>query len=125
VVDVAFMTSTGAMPHLEAGKVRPLAVAGPVRLPGLPDVPTFAELGLPGMVSDSWNGLLAPAGTPRPIIDRLAAAVAKAVKSREFKDALVPQGAVLIGNSPAEFKAQLQAEVVHWSEQFKKVKIEK
>jgi tripartite-type tricarboxylate transporter receptor subunit TctC len=105
--------------------VSPLAVAGPVRLPGLPDVPTFAELGLPGMVSDSWNGLLAPAGTPRPIIDRLAAAVAKAVKSREFKDALVPQGAVLIGNSPAEFKAQLQAEVVHWSEQFKKVKIEK
>ncbi|CAB5686871.1 Argininosuccinate lyase [Delftia tsuruhatensis] len=125
VVDVAFMTSTGAMPHLEAGKVRPLAVAGPVRLPGLPGVPTFAELGLPGMVSDSWNGLLAPAGTPRPIVDRLAAAVAKAVQSREFKDTLIPQGAVLIGNSPAEFKAQLQSEVVQWSEQFKKVKIEK
>lgn len=125
VVDVAFMTSTGAMPNLEAGKVRPLAVAGPVRLPGLPAVPTFAELGLPDMVSDSWNGLLAPAGTPKPIVDRLAAAVARAVKSREFKEALVPQGAVLIGNSPAEFKAQLQAEVVHWSEQFKKVKIEK
>lgn len=125
VVDVAFMTSTGAMPHLEAGKVRPLAVAGPVRLPGLPGVPTFAELGLPGMVSDSWNGLLAPAGTPRPIVDRLAVAVAKAVQSREFKDTLIPQGAVLIGNSPAEFKAQLQSEVVQWSEQFKKVKIEK
>jgi tripartite-type tricarboxylate transporter receptor subunit TctC len=125
VVDVAFMTSTGAMPHLEAGKVRPLAVAGPTRLPGLPNVPTFAELGLPGMVSDSWNGLLAPAGTPRPIVDRLAAAVAKAVKSREFQDTLVPQGAVLIGNTPAQFRSQLQAEVVHWSEQFKTVKIEK
>ena len=125
VVDVAFMTSTGAMPNLEAGKVRPLAIAGPVRLPGLPNVPTFAELGLPGMVSDSWNGLLAPAGTPQPIIDKLAAAVMKAVKSKEFKDALIPQGAVLIGNSPSEFRAQMQTEVAHWSEQFKKIKIEK
>lgn len=125
VVDVAFMTSTGAMPNLEAGKVRPLAIAGPVRLPGLPTVPTFAELGLPGMVSDSWNGLLAPAGTPQPIIDKLAAAMAKAVKTKEFKDTLIPQGAVLIGNSPSEFKAELQTEVAHWAEQFKKIKIEK
>ena len=125
VVDVAFMTSTGAMPNLEAGKVRPLAVAGPVRLPGLPQVPTFAELGLPGMVSDSWNGLLAPAGTPQPIIDKLSAAVMKAVKSKEFKDVLIPQGAVLIGNTSSAFKAELQTEVSHWAEQFKKFKIEK
>jgi tripartite-type tricarboxylate transporter receptor subunit TctC len=67
VVDVAFMTSTGAMPNLEAGKVRPLAVAGPNRLPGLPQVPTFSEVGLPDMVSDSWNGLLAPAERPKPL----------------------------------------------------------
>ncbi|MBP7353511.1 Bug family tripartite tricarboxylate transporter substrate binding protein [Comamonas sp. UBA7528] len=125
VVDVAFMTSTGAMPNLEAGKVRPLAVAGPNRLPGLPQVPTFGELGLPDMVSDSWNGLLAPAGTPKAIVDKLSAAVMKAVKSKEFKDVLIPQGAVLIGNSPSEFKTQLQTEVGHWSEQFKKFKIEK
>ncbi|MEG0224288.1 MAG: tripartite tricarboxylate transporter substrate binding protein [Comamonas sp.] len=124
VVDSAFMTSTGAMPNLQAGKVIPLAIAGPVRLPGLPNVPTFAELGLPGMVSDSWNGLLAPAGTPQPVIDQLARAIAKAVQSKEFKDTLIPQGAVLIGNSPSEFKSQLQAEVVHWSEQFKKVKLD-
>jgi len=124
VVDSAFMTSTGAMPNLQAGKVIPLAIAGPVRLPGLPQVPTFAELGLPGMVSDSWNGLLAPAGTPQPVIDQLARAIAKAVQSKEFKDTLIPQGAVLIGNSPGEFKSQLQAEVVHWAEQFKKVKLD-
>ncbi|MET1115856.1 MAG: tripartite tricarboxylate transporter substrate binding protein [Comamonas sp.] len=125
VVDAAFMTSTGAMPHLEAGRVRPLAVAGPVRLPGLPAVPTFAEVGLTGMLSDSWNGLLAPAGTPKPIVDKLAAAVVKAVKSKEFQDILIPQGAVLIGNAPAQFKAELQTEVAHWSEQFKKIKIDK
>jgi len=125
VVDVAFMTSTGAMPNLEAGKVRALAVAGPSRLPGLPNVPTFKEVGLPGMVSDSWNGLLAPVGTPKPIVDKLAAAIAKAVKTKEIKDILIPQGAVLIGNSPSEFKTELQAEVAHWSEQFKNLKIEK
>jgi len=125
VIDAAFMTSTGAMPHLEAGRVRPLAVAGPVRLPGLPNVPTFAEVGLPAMLSDSWNGLLAPAGTPKPIVDKLAAVVMKAVKSKEFQDSLIPQGAVLIGSSPAEFRAELQTEVVHWSEQFKKIKIDK
>ena len=124
VVDSAFMTSTGAMPNLQAGKVIPLAIAGPVRLPGLTQVPTFAELGLPGMVSDSWNGLLAPAGTPQPVINQLARAIAKAVQSKEFKDTLIPQGAVLIGNSPGEFKSQLQAEVVHWAEQFKKVKLD-
>jgi len=125
VTDSAFMTSTGAMPNLEAGKVRPLAVAGPQRLPGLPNVPTFAELGLPGMVSDSWNALLAPAGTPRDIVERLAAAVAKAARSEDFKKTLIPQGAVLIGNSPAEFKSELHAEVAHWTEQFKKFNIEK
>lgn len=125
VIDVAFMTSTGAMPNLEAGKVRSLGVAGPVRLPGLPNVATFTELGLPGMVSDSWNGLLAPAGTPKPIVDKLAAAMAKAVKTKEFKDTLVPQGAVLIGNSPSVFKAELRAEVAHWAEQFAKIKIDK
>lgn len=125
VVDVAFMTSTGSMPNLEAGKVRPLAVAGPARLPGLPSVPTFAEVGLPSMLSDSWNGLLAPAGTPKSVVDKLAEVIAKAVKSKEFKDTLIPQGAVLIGNAPGEFKAELQAEVAHWSEQFKKFKIEK
>lgn len=113
VVDAAFMTSTGAMPNLEAGKVRPLAIAGPQRLPGIPDVPTFSEVGLPGMVSDSWNALLAPAGTPQPIIDRLAAVVAKAVQSDEFKKTLIPQGAVLIGNTPAQFKAELETEVAH------------
>lgn len=124
-IDVAFMTATGAMANLAGGKVRPLAVAGPVRLPELPDVPTFTEVGLPDMKSDSWNALLAPAGTPKPIIDKLAAAVAKAVKTPEFTNILQPQGAMLIGNTPEEFGAELQAEVAYWDEQFKHVKLER
>ena len=123
VIDVAFMTSTGAMPNLEAGKVRPIAVAGPQRLPGLPAVPTFKELGVPDMKSESWNALLAPAGTPKPIIDKLAAVIQKAVKSKAFKDTLIPQGSMLIGNSPQEFKAELNEEVAFWADQFKKANI--
>lgn len=122
-IDVAFMTSTGAMPNLEAGKVHPLAVAGPQRLPGLPNVPTFKELGIPAMKSDSWNALLAPAGTPKPIIDKLAAVMAKAVQTKVFKETLIPQGSILIGNSPQEFKTELQDEVAFWAEQFKKANI--
>lgn len=125
VIDSAFMTSTGAMPNLEAGKVRPLAVAGPQRLPGIPNVPTFAEVGFPGMISDSWNALLAPVGTPKDIIDKLAKVMAKATQSEEFKRVLIPQGAVLIGNTPEQFKSELQAEVAHWGEQFKKFNVEK
>lgn len=124
-IDVSFMTSTGAMTNLAAGAVRPIAVAGPVRLPGLPDVPTFTELGVPEMKSDSWNAVLAPVGTPKPILDKIAAVIAKAVKTPQFIEVLQPQGAVLIGNTPEEFQAELQAEVKHWDEQFKHVKLER
>ncbi len=119
-IDVAFMTSTGAMSNLVAGKVRPLAVAGTTRLPALPNVPTFKELGIPAMKSDSWNALLAPAGTPKAIVDKLAAVIEKAVHTKAFEETLVPQGSLLIGNSPQQFKAELHEEVAFWAEQFKK-----
>lgn len=122
-IDVAFVTSMGAMSNLIAGKVRPIAVAGPTRLPGLPGVPTFKELGIPGMKSSSWNALLAPAGTPQPIIDQLAAVVQKAVHTKTFEEALVPQGSILIGNAPQEFKKELQEESAYWAQQFKKANI--
>lgn len=124
-IDAAIMTATGSMPHLEAGKVRPLAVTGSTRIPSLPNVPTFIELGQPDMRSDSWNALLAPAGTPQPIIDKLAAAIGEAVKSPQFAAVLTAQGASMLGNTPAQFKSELKAEVAYWTEQFKNVKIEK
>lgn len=123
-VDMAFMTATGAMSHLQAGKVKPIAVAGPQRLSGLPDVPTFAEVGYPAMISDSWNGLLAPAGTPEAIVKKLHAAAAEAVRLPEIRAKLESQGAIVIGNSPEEFRADIQREVAHWAEQFKAIKIE-
>ena len=69
--------------------------------------------------------MLAPAGTPKHIIDKLAKVMMKATQSEEFKRTLIPQGAVLIGNTPEQFKAELQAEVAHWGEQFKKFNVEK
>lgn len=123
-IDMAFMTASGAMPHLQAGKVKPLAVAGETRLTSLPKVPTFAELGIKGMVSDSWNGLLAPAGTPPSIIRKLSSAVNEIVKSPEFKSRLQTAGAEVIGSSPEEFKKTIRQELVQWEQQFKEIKIE-
>ena len=112
------------MPHLQAGKVKPLAVAGPQRLSGLPNVPTFAEAGYPAMISDSWNGLLAPAGTPEAIVKKIHAAAVEALQMPETRTKLESQGAIVIGNSPEEFRADIQREVAHWAEQFKSIKIE-
>ncbi|PLC49834.1 twin-arginine translocation pathway signal [Pollutimonas subterranea] len=123
-VDMSFMTSTSAIPFLETGKVKPLAVAGKTRLAALPDVPTFGELGYPGMLSSSWNALLAPAGTDPDIVKKLHAAAVEAVQAPDIKEKLEPQGAVLIGNSPEEFRKQIGEEVAHWGDQFKKVTLE-
>ena len=123
-VDMAFMSASGAMPHLQAGKVKSLAVAGPQRLTGLPDVPTFAQAGIPAMVSDSWNGLLAPAGTSPAIAKKLHAAVVEALQLPETRAKLESLGAIVIGNNPEEFRNDIQREVAHWGEQFKTIKID-
>lgn len=113
-VTMAFMTSLSAMPLFKEGKVRPLAVAADKRLPQLPNVPTMTEAGVPGFVLDSWNGLLAPKGTPPAIIAKLHAEVAKAMMAPDVKDKLEGQGAVVVGNKPAEFKAYIRDEVAGW-----------
>jgi len=122
-VSMAFMTSTSAMSHLKEGKVRPIAVAAAKRLAQLPDVPTLSEAGLAGFESDSWNGLFAPAGTPPAIVARLHQEVAKAVAAPDLRERLAPQGAVLVGNSPAEFRAQIAQEVDQWARTFRTIKV--
>lgn len=123
-VNMSFMTSTSSMQYFESGKVKPLAIAGPKRLSGIPNVPTFAELGYPNMVSNSWNGLFAPAGTSPAIVEKLHAAVVEALKSPDIKGKLESQGAILVGNRPEEFRKEIRLEVAHWAEQFKNIKIE-
>ncbi len=113
-VQLMFDNLPSALPHIKAGKLRALAVTGAQRAPALPDVPTVAEAGLPGFEASSWFGLLAPAGTPKDIIARLHAEVAKWLATPEARNRLAAQGANAVGNSPEEFAQFIATETVKW-----------
>ena len=122
-VTMVFMTSMSALPHLKSGNPRPIAVASEKRLPQLPDVPTLSESGLPGFDAESWNGLFAPAGTPKAIVDRLNREVNAALALPAVRDTLVSQGAVPVGGTPAEFRTYVAGEVARWSRLLKTLKV--
>lgn len=111
------MQITGApplMPYIKSGKVRVLATASPQRLKILPDVPTIAESGVPGYAATQWYGILAPAATPKPIVDKLNVEIVKAINSPEVRARLESEGADPIGNTPAEFAAFIKSELALW-----------
>jgi tripartite-type tricarboxylate transporter receptor subunit TctC len=101
------------LPHVKTGKLRPIAMADR-RTPLLPDVPTIAET-LPGFALGNWSGLLAPAGTPRPIVDRLHAETAKALADPQVTARLAPQGIEVITSTPEEFQARVKADLMKWA----------
>jgi tripartite-type tricarboxylate transporter receptor subunit TctC len=103
-------------PLIEAGKLRALAVSGPKRVAAMQDVPTVAEAGVPGYSALQWYGLLAPAGTPQPVIDKLAAAVAEALRAPEVRERLAQDSAEPVGSAPAEFSALVKSELVKWAD---------
>ena len=111
-------------PQVDAGTVRGLAVTGLKRVEALPDIPTVAEAGIANYEALQWYGLLAPAGTPAPIIARLHAETAKAVRSVEMKERLAADGADPVGNTPAEFAAHIKEEMRKWAEVARAAKIE-
>ncbi len=99
-------------PHIRSGKLKAIAVVTPKRAALAPQIPTVAESGLPGFEIVSWYGLLAPAGTPQAVVDRLHRDVAAALRSPDVKERLVTQGGLeLIGSSPAEFAATIAREI--------------
>jgi tripartite-type tricarboxylate transporter receptor subunit TctC len=114
-VPVAIGSAALMGPSIRAGKLRALAVTSAQRFPQLPDVPTVAEQGIPAAESNSWWGLLAPAGTPRPIIERMHDAFAKAMRDPEVNKRLVDQGLVMRLSTPEEFGAFLENEVHRWA----------
>ncbi|HEY8337938.1 MAG TPA: tripartite tricarboxylate transporter substrate binding protein [Tardiphaga sp.] len=114
-IQVAFGDVLVLMPQIQAGKVRALAVTSKTRLPLLPDVPTLDEAGLAGFEGSSWQGLFAPAGTPPDIVERLGAAVVKAMQSPDIKDYFAAQGFVVQGSTPQAFKAFVASEVNKWT----------
>jgi len=107
------------MAQIRAGGLRALGVAARQRIPQLPDVPTIAESGVPNFEASSWFGLVAPARTPAPIVERLAAETAKAVQDPEMRARFDQLGARLVGNSPSEFAQIVVRERASWGEVIK------
>jgi len=114
-IDFYLIGSVGTVvPQVKAGRIRALAVGGKQRIAPLPDVPPIADT-LPGYEARGWNGILAPAGTPKPIIDRLNQEIVKIVRSPDIAPALVGEGATAVGNTPAEFDAIIRADIAKWA----------
>jgi tripartite-type tricarboxylate transporter receptor subunit TctC len=114
-VQLMFDNLPPSLPQIRAGKLRALAVTSATRAPALPDVPTVAESGLPGFEASSWFGLLAPAGTPQPLIAKLNSAVSAWLATPEAKEKMTSIGANSAGGSPEDFAKHIAAETAKWS----------
>ncbi|QHI98856.1 tripartite tricarboxylate transporter substrate binding protein [Xylophilus rhododendri] len=123
-VDITFGTAPPFIPHIQSGKLRVLATTGKTRLASLPDVPTTAEAGLPKLDATSWFGVYAPAATPKPLIDKLSAEIAKVVASPAFQQKAQEQGATADYLNPRQMDAKVKQETAAWQEVVKAAHIE-
>jgi tripartite-type tricarboxylate transporter receptor subunit TctC len=123
VVDLMFTGPPSAKSMSEGGKLRLLAVASQQRMPSMPEVPTVSESGVPGYEMGSWFGLLAPAKTPQPIIERLSAEVSKAVHDPRFNGRMTAQGLQVVGGTPGQMLATMQTDTRKWAELIKSADI--
>ena len=105
-----------ALPHAQSGALKVLAVTGPQRHPGLPNVPTIAKSGYPGFEASTWWALVAPAGTPREVVERLSVETRKALASAKFQERLLQVGGQVTGSSPSELAAFLKADRAKWGQ---------
>ena len=110
-VEVLFGSMPALLQHAKTNKLRALAVGSSSRSPALPDIPTVAELGYPGFEAALWLGILAPAGTPKPIIDKLNKELVAIVATPDFKAAMDRNGADAMSNTPEQFAALIKSEV--------------
>jgi tripartite-type tricarboxylate transporter receptor subunit TctC len=122
-VDFTITTALTVVPHMQAKRVRALAVSTAKRLDVAPDVPTMAEAGIPGYESVAWYGMVAPAGIPPKVMEKLAAETVKATNSAEMKTALIKQGAIPVGNTPKEFTAFIKNEQAKYAKVIKEAGI--
>jgi tripartite-type tricarboxylate transporter receptor subunit TctC len=124
-IPVIIAPPTAVMANIRAGKLRAIAVTGPARWPGLPEVPTVAEQGVPGYDVRSWAGLMAPAGTPRAVIERLNAELLKALQVPSVRTRLEEMGGEARGSTPEEMRAMVAAETQKWTQVVADAKIPK
>ena len=121
-VSFAFASLPLFAPHVRGGKLKALGVGGKARAPQLPQVPTVGET-LPGFEAQSWVGMLVPAGTPRPVVARLADEVAKALARPDLRERLAGQGFIVVASSPGEFGSYLRAESDKWGKVIRDLKV--
>ena len=114
-VQASFPTIVSSFVYISSGRLRALAVTTPQRVPALPTMPTFAETGVQGMVVVNWYGLIAPLKTPQAIINRVAAATSKVMRSPDMMKSLLADGSEAVGSAPAEFAAHIKSEHEQWS----------
>lgn len=124
-VQVAFEMLAPVIPQAKGGAVRILAVTSERRFPGLPDVPTVAESGVPGYAATSWNAVAAPAKTPRAVIDRLNREINAALKAPEVVEKLAAQGVTARGGTPEDMRRLVAADVDKWRRVIEQAKIER
>ncbi|HUL93176.1 MAG TPA: tripartite tricarboxylate transporter substrate binding protein [Burkholderiales bacterium] len=119
-VQVMFESLNSIAPHARSGKVKALAVSGPRRSPGFPNLPTIAEAGVPGYDASTWSGVIGPAGMPRPVVDKLNGAINKAIASPAFKARFGEIGDEPAGGTPEEFAETIRRDSAKWAEVVKR-----
>jgi tripartite-type tricarboxylate transporter receptor subunit TctC len=114
-VQFMFINMASSLPNIRAGRIKPLATTWPARRPELPNVPTVAESGYPGFGTNAWNGLFAPAGIPKPLLNRIHADVVKVMESPAMKESLAKAFMTVVVNpSPGEFQQFVLEEIKTW-----------
>jgi tripartite-type tricarboxylate transporter receptor subunit TctC len=122
-IDFAYVQIFQAVPHVRAGKLRALGVTSADRSPLMPEVPTAAEQGVKGFASYNWNGILAPAGTPKAIVDRMNAILEKPLHDPQVRKQMEAIGYIVAGDGPAQFAAFMKEETERWAQVAKKAHI--
>jgi tripartite-type tricarboxylate transporter receptor subunit TctC len=118
-VDVSFQNLGAVLTHVQSGKLKALAITGEQRSPELPDTPTMAESGIKNMVVYSWQGVAAPKGTPKEVVDKLHQAVSESLKQPRVQETMKKLGFTVVGNNPDQFSKFQQEEVSKWKEVIK------
>ena len=113
-IQVGFGTLLSSRAHYKSGRLRPLAITARQRSPTAPEYPTIAEAGLPGYEVDQWYGIITSAKVPRPLVDKLAVAIAEGVKSPEAAQRFAAEGSTPVGSTPDQFSAHIRSEIAKW-----------
>lgn len=115
-IEIMFHNAPVVLPHIKSGALKALAITSATRSPSAPDVPTMAEAGVPNFEITAWFGFMAPAGTPKPIIQKISADAAKVIAMPDVRDSILAKATVPVSSTPEEYAAFIQSEIKKWSE---------